>query len=57
MNINIKLHKNDLPDNVKLKGIISSDAEFLGLTPPKDKLCLIQIIEKDSYDVHVVHLV
>ena len=28
MNINIKLHKNDLPDNVKLKGIISSDAEF-----------------------------
>ena len=56
MNINIKLHKNDLPDNVKLKGIISSDAEFLGLTPPKDKLCLIQINEKDSNDVHVVQL-
>ena len=56
MNINIKLHKNDLPDNVKLKGIISSDAEFLGLTPPKDKLCLIQINEKDSKDVHVIQL-
>ena len=56
MNINIKLHKNDLPDNVKLKGIISSDAEFLGLTAPKDKLCLIQINEKDSNDVHVVQL-
>ena len=56
MNINIKLHKNDLPDSVKLKGIISSDAEFLGLTPPKDKLCLIQINEKNSNDVHVIQL-
>ena len=56
MNINIKLHKNDLPDSLKLRGIVSSDAEFLGLTPPKDKLCLIQINEKDSNDVHVVQL-
>ena len=56
MNINIKLHKDDLPDNLKLEGIVASDAEFLGLNPPKDKLCLIQLNEKNSNDVHVIQL-
>tara|TARA_Y100000590_G_scaffold441634_1_gene568665 strand:- start:4675 stop:5292 length:618 start_codon:yes stop_codon:yes gene_type:complete len=56
MNINIKLHKNDLPDDLKLDGEIASDAEFLGLNPPKDKLCLIQLNQKDKKEVHVVQL-
>ena len=43
MSKDIKLHINDLPDNLKLGPIVACDSEFTGLTPGKDKLCLIQI--------------
>ena len=43
MSINIKLHKNDLPDDLNLGNLISVDGEFMGLDVSRDPLCLIQI--------------
>ena len=43
MNIDIKLHKNDLPDDLKLGNVIAVDGEFMGLNVKRDPLCLIQI--------------
>ena len=31
MNINIKLHKNDLPDDINLGNLLAIDGEFMGL--------------------------
>ena len=31
MNINIKLHKNDLPDDLNLGNLLAVDGEFMGL--------------------------
>ena len=56
MSKDIKLHINDLPDNLKLGPIVACDSEFTGLTPGKDKLCLIQMFSKDSREVHIVQL-
>ena len=42
MNVEIKLHKNDLPEDLNLGKSIAIDGEFGGLNPFKDKLCLIQ---------------
>ena len=53
MNINIKLHKNDLPDDLKLGNIIAVDGEFMGLNVRRDPLCLIQISSGNS-DAHIV---
>ena len=43
MNIDIKLHKNDLPEDLNLGNICSFDGEFLGLNVRRDPLCLIQV--------------
>ena len=43
MNINIKLHKNDLPDDLNLGNLLAVDGEFMGLNVNRDPLCLIQI--------------
>ena len=43
MNIDIKLHKNDLPDDLELGNVIAVDGEFMGLNITRDPLCLIQI--------------
>jgi len=56
MSIDIKLHINDLPENLKLGPIVACDSEFTGLTPGKDKLCLIQMCSKESREVHIVQL-
>ena len=53
MNIDIKLHKNDLPDDLKLGNIIAVDGEFMGLDVMRDPLCLIQISSGNS-DAHIV---
>ena len=50
MSSDIKLHKNDLPENLILGPIVACDAEFTGLTPGKDKLCLIQLCSADPKD-------
>jgi ribonuclease D len=55
MNIDIKLHKNDLPDDTKLGNVIAVDGEFMGLNVRRDPLCLIQISSGNS-DAHIVQL-
>ena len=51
----IQLHKNDLPDDLKLGNIIAVDGEFMGLNVKRDPLCLIQISSGNS-DAHIVQL-
>ena len=53
MNINIKLHKNDLPDDLSLGNLLAIDGEFMGLNVGRDPLCLIQISSGNS-DAHIV---
>jgi len=55
MSINIKLHKTDLPDDIKLGNVIAVDGEFMGLDVKRDPLCLIQISSGDS-DAHIIQL-
>ena len=55
MDIKIKLHNEDLPENLDLGNIISCDGEFGGLQVFRDKLHVIQISSGNS-DAHVVQL-
>ena len=55
MNIDIKLHKNDLPDDLKLGNVIAVDGEFMGLNVRRDPLCLIQISSGNN-DAHIIQL-
>ena len=55
MNIDIKLHKNDLPEDLDLGNIIAVDGEFMGLNVKRDPLCLIQISSGNS-DAHIIQL-
>ena len=55
MSIDIKLHKNDLPDDLELGNVIAVDGEFMGLNVKRDPLCLIQISSGNS-DAHIVQL-
>ena len=55
MNIDIKLHKADLPDDLKLGSVIAVDGEFMGLNVRRDPLCLIQI-SSGKQDAHIVQL-
>ena len=55
MNLDIKLHKNDLPDEIKLGNLIAVDCEFMGLNVRRDPLCLIQISSGNS-DAHIIQL-
>ena len=55
MTSNIHLHKNDLPDDLKLGNIIAVDGEFMGLNVRRDPLCLIQVSSGNS-DAHIVEL-
>ena len=55
MNIDIKLHKNDLPEDLDLGNIVAIDAEFMGLNVKRDPLCLIQI-SSGNLDAHIVQL-
>ena len=55
MSIDIKLHKNDLPDDLDLGNVIAVDGEFMGLNVRRDPLCLIQVSSGNS-DAHIVQL-
>jgi len=55
MNIDIKLHEHDLPENLDLGNIIAVDGEFMGLNVRRDPLCLVQISSGNS-DAHIVQL-
>ena len=50
---NIQLHKNDLPDDLKLGNILAVDGEFMGLNVRRDPLCLVQI-STGNLDAHIV---
>ncbi len=53
MKINIKLHKNDLPDDLTLGNLLAIDGEFMGLNVGRDPLCLIQVSSGNS-DAHII---
>ena len=53
MSIDIKLHKDDLPEDLDLGNIIAVDGEFMGLNVKRDPLCLIQVSSGKS-DAHIV---
>jgi len=55
MNIDIKLHKGDLPEDLDLGNIIAVDGEFMGLDVKRDPLCLIQI-SSGNLDAHIIQL-
>ena len=55
MNIDIKLHKHDLPDDLNLGNVIAVDGEFMGLNIRRDPLCLIQI-SSGNLDAHIIQL-
>ena len=55
MNIDIKLHKEDLPDQLILSDNIAVDCEFMGLNVERDNLCLVQI-STGKRDAHIVKL-
>ena len=55
MNIDIKLHKEDLPDQIKLGDKIAIDCEFMGLNVDRDRLCLVQI-STGINDAYIIQL-
>ena len=55
MNIDIKLHKDDLPDQITFGDKIAVDCEFTGLNVERDRLCLVQISSGNN-DAHIIQL-
>ena len=55
MNLDIKLHKEDLPDDLKLGNSVSLDCEMGGLNVNRDLLHLVQISTGNS-DAHIIQL-
>ncbi len=55
MNLDIKLHKKDLPDEIKFSDKIAIDCEFTGLNIERDRLCLVQISSGQN-DAHIIQL-
>ena len=55
MNIDIKLHREDLPDQITLGDNIAVDCEFMGLNVERVNLCLVQI-STGIQDAHIIQL-
>ena len=55
MSLDIKLHKEDLPDQIKFSDKIAIDCEFMGLNFKRDRLCLVQI-SSGNKDAHIIQL-
>ena len=55
MNLDIKLHKEDLPDEITFSDKIAIDCEFTGLNIQRDRLCLLQI-SSGRNDAHIIQL-
>jgi ribonuclease D len=49
------LHKNDLPDGLKLGPIVAIDTETMGLDPRRDRLCVVQLSSGDGH-AHIVQI-
>ena len=55
MNVDIKVHKNDLPEDIDLGNSVAVDGEFMGLNVKRDPLCLIQL-STGNLDAHIIQL-
>ena len=55
MNIDIKLHKLDLPDDLAFSDKIAVDCEFMGLNVERDRLCLVQISDGNN-NAHIIQI-
>ncbi len=55
MNLDIKLHKKDLPDELSFSDKIAIDCEFTGLNIERDRLCILQISSGKHY-AHIIQL-
>ena len=55
MSLDIKLHKEDLPDEIYFSDNIAIDCEFMGLNVERDRLCLVQISSGNN-DAHIIQL-
>ena len=55
MDLDIKLHKEDLPDQIHFNDNIAIDCEFMGLNVERDRLCLVQI-SSGKGDAHIIQL-
>ena len=55
MNLDIKLHKHDLPDQLNLGNIIAVDCEMGGLNFKRDPLFIVQI-STGNLDAHIIKL-
>ena len=55
MTLDIKLHKDDLPDDLSFSDKIAVDCEFMGLNVERDRLCLVQISSGNN-DAHIIQL-
>ncbi len=55
MNLDIKLHKEDLPDQIQFNDKVAIDCEFMGLNVERDRLCLVQI-SSGKNDAHIIQL-
>ena len=55
MQLDIKLHNEDLPEQLKLGDKIAIDCEFMGLNVERDGLCLVQI-SSGKNDAHIIKL-
>ena len=53
MNLDIKLHKKDLPGDIVFSDKIAIDCEFTGLNIERDRLCLLQI-SSGKNDTHII---
>ena len=51
----VKIHKNDLPNNLNLGKIIAIDTETMGLDYKRDPLCLVQISSGNT-EVHLIQI-
>ena len=44
----IRLHRGDLPDLTRYKGAVAIDTETMGLSPHRDRLCVVQLSSGDG---------
>ena len=55
MSVDIKVHKNDLPEDIDLGNSVAIDGEFMGLNVKRDPLFLIQL-SSGNLDAHIIQL-
>ena len=51
--MSVALHRGDLPAGLALGDVVAVDSETMGLQPPRDRLCIVQLSDGDG----VAHLV